>query len=109
MSVFRPPYGDYNNLLLERAENFGLYTIQWDVDSLDWKNLSANEIALRVISKVQNGSIILCHNNGLHTAESLPLIFADLKAKGYEFVKISDLIYKENYKMANDGTQIKIE
>lgn len=109
VSLFRPPYGDYNNLLIERAENFGLYTIQWDVDSLDWKNLSANEIALRVISKVQNGSIILCHNNGLHTAESLPLIFADLKAKGYEFVKISDLIYKENYKMANDGTQIKIE
>lgn len=107
VQLFRAPFGEYNNLLIERAENLGLYTIQWDVDSLDWKDLSANEIALRVISKVKSGSIILCHNNGKHTAESLPLIFADLINKGYKFVKISDLIYKNNYQMMNDGTQVK--
>ena len=108
VQLFRPPYGDYDNLLIDCAQKLGLYTIQWSVDSLDWKNLSGNEIAMRVISKVKSGSIILCHNNGLHTAESLPLIFADLQAKGYTFVKISDLIYKDGYKIANDGTQIKI-
>jgi len=107
IELFRAPFGEYNNLLLERAEKLGLYTIQWDVDSLDWKDLSAKDISLRVISKVKNGSIILCHNNGKHTAESLPLIFADLTAKGYKFVKISELIYKDNYVMLNDGTQIK--
>ena len=109
VNLFRAPYGDYNNLLIERAEANGLYTIQWDVDSLDWKNLSAKDISLRVISKVKSGSIILCHNNGLHTAESLPLIFADLISKGYKFVKISDLIYKERFAILNDGTQVKIE
>lgn len=109
VTLFRAPYGDYNNQLIERAEKMGLYTIQWDVDSLDWKNLSAHDISLRVISKVKSGSIILCHNNGLHTAESLPLIFADLIAKGYKFVKISDLIYKEKFKMLNDGTQVKVD
>lgn len=108
VSLFRAPYGDYDDLLIERAENKGLFTIQWDVDSLDWKNLSASEIATRVISRVKSGSIILCHNNGLHTAESLPLIFADLTKKGYKFVKISQLIYKEKFKMASDGTQVKI-
>ena len=102
VELFRAPYGDYDNLLIERAEARGLYTIQWDVDSLDWKGLSAQDIALRVISKVKSGSIILCHNNGEHTAESLPLIFADLTKKGYKFVKISDLIYKNNYK-SNKG------
>ncbi|MBR3865063.1 MAG: polysaccharide deacetylase family protein [Clostridia bacterium] len=108
VTLFRAPYGDYDNLLIERAEKQGLFTIQWDVDSLDWKNLSAKEISLRVISKTKSGSIILCHNNGLHTAESLPLIFADLINKGYKFVKISDLIYKEEFAMLSDGTQVKI-
>lgn len=108
VSLFRPPYGDYDNLLLERAESKGLYTIQWDVDSLDWKNLSAKEISMRIIGKVKSGSIILCHNNGLHTAEALPLIFSTLKGQGYEFVKISDLIYKDNYKITNEGKQVKL-
>lgn len=106
VTLFRPPYGDYNNRLIDCVYKKGLYPIQWDVDSLDWKNLSATQISMRVISKVKSGSIILCHNNGLHTAESLLLIFADLQAKGYKFVKISELIYKENYKMTADGTQV---
>ena len=107
VELFRPPFGDYNNRLIDCAEKKGLYTVQWDVDSLDWKDLSAKEIALRVISKVKSGSIILCHNNGLHTAESLPLIFADLIGKGYEFVPIGELIYKDGYKIASDGRQVK--
>ena len=102
VTLFRPPYGDYNNLLIDTCNEVGLYPIQWDVDSLDWKNLSATEIAMRVINGVKNGSIILCHNNGLHTAEALPLIFSTLKNRGYEFVPISELIYKENYTI--DGT-----
>jgi peptidoglycan/xylan/chitin deacetylase (PgdA/CDA1 family) len=77
------------------------------VDSLDWKNLSATEIAMRVINGVKNGSIILCHNNGLHTAEALPLIFSTLKNRGYEFVPISELIYKEDYHIDASGRMWK--
>ena len=105
VTLFRPPYGDYDNLLIETAQNMGLYTIQWDVDSLDWKNLSGTEIAMRVINGTKNGSIILCHNNGLHTAESLPLIFSTLKNRGYQFVPISELIYKDNYYIDHTGKQ----
>ncbi len=103
--LFRPPYGDYNNLLIDTCKELDLYPVQWDVDSLDWKNLSATEIAMRVINGAKSGSIILCHNNGLHTAEALPMIFSTLKNRGYEFVPISELIYKENYTIDHNGRQ----
>ncbi len=105
VTLFRPPYGDYNNLLVDTCRELNLFPIQWDVDSLDWKNLSATEIAMRVINGAKNGSIILCHNNGLHTAESLPLIFSTLKNRGYEFVPISELIYVKDYTVDHNGRQ----
>ena len=104
-TLFRAPYGDYNNDLIDTASQLGLYTIQWDVDSLDWKNLSATEIALRIINGVKAGSIILCHNNGLHTAEALPMIFSTLQNRGYQFVPIGELIYKDNYSIDHTGRQ----
>ena len=103
--VFRPPYGDYNDLLIETASELGLYTIQWDVDSLDWKDLSASEITKRVVSRVKNGSIVLFHNQGLHTWQALPTIIKTLKQQGYSFVTIGDLIYKDGYQMTADGGQ----
>ena len=106
-TLFRAPYGDYNDLLVDTAKENGLFTVQWDVDSLDWKNLSANEIAMRVINGAKNGSIILCHNNGLHTAKALPLIFSTLKNRGFQFVPIGELIYKENYAIDSNGKQYK--
>lgn len=105
VTLFRPPYGDYNNLLIDTANAMGLYPIQWDVDSLDWKDLSAGDIVTRITSQVQSGSIILCHNNGLHTAEALPIVIDTLRAKGYEFVPIGELIYRENYKIDSTGKQ----
>ena len=105
VTLFRPPYGDYNNLLIDTCKELSLYPIQWDVDSLDWKNLSATEIALRIVNGAKNGSIILCHNNGLHTAEALPMIFSTLKNRGFSFVPIGELIYKDNYYMDVNGRQ----
>ena len=105
VTLFRPPYGDYDDLLVDTAKDMGLYTIQWDVDSLDWKNLSGTEIAMRIINGAKNGSIILCHNNGLHTAESLAMIFSTLKNRGYQFVPIGVLIYKDDYYIDVNGRQ----
>ena len=106
-SLFRPPYGDYNDTLIKTSGALGLYPIQWDVDSLDWKNLTATEISLRIVNGVKNGSIILCHNNGLHTAEALPMIFSTLKNRGYQFVPIGELIYKSDYTIDVTGKQHK--
>lgn len=108
VKLFRPPFGDYNDALIKQAEKLGLFTVQWNVDSLDWKNLSALKIAERVISKAKSGSIILMHNNGLHTLEALPLIFTATQQKGLVYQPISELIYTDDYKIAPDGTQEKI-
>lgn len=107
VELFRPPYGDYDDELIKTASELGYYTIQWDVDSLDWKDLSAADIAMRVINGVKNGSIILMHNNGLHTAEAVPIILETLKNRGYSFVPIGELIYKENYTIDGSGRQIR--
>ncbi|MCI9407971.1 MAG: polysaccharide deacetylase family protein [Clostridia bacterium] len=107
VELFRPPYGDYDDELIKTASELGYYTIQWDVDSLDWKDLSAADIAMRVINGVKNGSIILMHNNGLHTAEAVPIILETLKNRGYSFVPIGELIYKENYTIDGAGRQIR--
>ena len=109
-TLFRAPYGDYNNATLEAAESAGMYTIQWDVDSLDWRdNATSQSICERVTSKVKNGSIILFHNDADHTPEALPNILKCLKDEGYEFVFINDLIYKDNYEIKHDGTQCKTD
>lgn len=106
-TLFRSPFGDYDDLVIEVASSLGLSTIQWSVDSLDWKNLSADQIAARVVKKTESGSIILAHNNGLHTLESLPLIFSALSQKGIVFRPIGELIYTDGFEISPDGTQKK--
>ena len=105
VELFRPPYGDYDDELIKTASELGYYSIQWDVDSLDWKDLSASDIAMRVINGVKNGSIILMHNNGLHTAEAVPIILETLKNRGYSFVPVGELILRENYVIDGTGMQ----
>lgn len=104
--LFRAPYGEYNNLLVTACEETDRFCIQWDVDSLDWKGLTAEEIQKRVTERVKNGSIILLHNGAKNTAKALPLILNDLKNDGYEFVTVSNLIYKDNFYIDQNGTQI---
>ncbi len=108
-TLLRPPYGDYDNSVISTVESCDMYTIQWSVDSLDWKDTATPEnICQRVTSKVKNGSIVLFHNDADHTPAALPNILKCLKNEGYEFVFISDLIYKDNYEIIHDGTQCKL-
>lgn len=74
-------------------------------DSLDWKNISAEEIFQRVTSKVKKGSIIQFHTGTAHTAEALPAVLDFLKEKGLVSVPVGELIYTDNYVIGNDGTQ----
>lgn len=108
MFLFRPPYGSYNNNLVNNAKELGYYTIQWDVDSLDWKNYGVQSVIDTVCNHkhLGNGSIILCHNGAKYTAEALDTLITTLKEQGYEFVPISELIYKESYHMNHEGRQI---
>lgn len=105
--LFRAPYGEYNEDVVKIANANGYKVIQWDVDSLDWKDLSANEITNRVLTKVKNGSIILFHNGTANTASALEQMLPLLKEKGFEFVPVSQLIYYENYHIDHEGKQIQ--
>ena len=107
VSLFRAPFGSYNNDLLDTAESLNLKTIQWDVDSLDWKGLSASEIANRVLGRVKNGSIILMHNNSDNVLDGLRLILNKLKIQGYKVTSISELIYQDDYTIDRNGVQHK--
>lgn len=107
VELFRAPYGSYNNTMLNLTQKLNLKTIQWDVDTLDWKGLSGLEICERVMSRVKNGSIILCHNNSDHILEALPLMLERLKNAGYEIVSVGDLIMHDNYYIDNLGIQRK--
>lgn len=95
--LFRPPFGEYNNAVIETATQLGYCTIQWSVDSLDWKDLSADQIVNRILSAAGPGDIVLLHNNGKHTAEAIDRLIPSLQQKGFKIVPISELIYKDNY------------
>lgn len=107
VELFRAPYGSYNNNVITTAENLGLKTIQWDVDTLDWKGLTGVEICERVMSRVKNGSIILNHNNSENVLDALPLMLERLINAGYKIVSVGDLIYASDYYIDNLGIQRK--
>lgn len=107
--LFRPPFGAYNNTVITAAKEVGYYTIQWDVDSLDWLNEGADPVINRVLSQVRNGSIVLFHNNGDFTADALEPILCELEKRGFEIVPVSQLIYRDNYRIDHEGRQHQIK
>jgi len=107
--LFRAPYGDYNNSMLDTVTSLGMYTIQWDVDSRDWKEEYTTEMIVKgVTENVKEGSIVLFHNAAKNTPTALPIIIEKLIADGYQFELISNMIYKENYTIDHAGKQCKI-
>ncbi|MBP1754699.1 MAG: hypothetical protein H6Q59_1097 [Firmicutes bacterium] len=109
MKLFRAPYGDYNNTLVGTARDCGYYTIQWNVDSYDWKDYGVDSILKRTLEnkKLGNGSILLLHDGAKYTAEALEQIITGLQEKGYEIVPVSQLIYTGDYKVDQMGRQLE--
>ena len=104
-TLFRCPYGEYDDNVIGTVNGMGLTAVQWDTDSLDWKKLTAGEIYKRVSSKVQPGSIVLFHNAGLHTPEALPSIIEYLLAEGYTIVPISEILLTGDTYIDHTGRQ----
>lgn len=104
-TLYRGPYGEYNNTVINAAEDCGLKTIQWSIDSLDWQGLTTDQMWERINKNLLNGSIILMHNGTENTALALDQILTNIEQKGFEIVKVSDLIYQENYVIDNNGVQ----
>ena len=108
MELFRPPFGEYDNKVIETAKQNGYYTIQWDVDSLDWKEQGVEAEINQVLNHkhLGNGSILLFHNDAKYTPQALDTILKGIKEKGYEIVPISALIHRGEFEMDHEGRQI---
>ena len=108
-TLIRPPYGEYDNNVITSIRSIGMEPIQWDVDSLDWKDYDAGTICKRVRDKLAPGSIVLFHNAALHTPEALPSVLEHMIREGYTVVPIGQLIYWENYTIDHTGRQFPAE
>ncbi len=104
-TYFRAPFGDYNDRLVSAVEGLGMVEVQWSIDSLDWKGLSAKQIYERVVPKAKSGDIVLFHNNSDHVLDALPMVLTGLKAQGFKFVTMSELVLTEGYSVDNNGIQ----
>jgi polysaccharide deacetylase family sporulation protein PdaB len=91
-TIFRAPYGSWNARIVDVVCGQQYDFIQWDVDSLDWKNLQPGAIEERILPKVQSGSIVLFHNDGKFTPDALPSIIEKLREKGFKFVTVTELV-----------------
>jgi peptidoglycan-N-acetylglucosamine deacetylase len=100
--LFRAPYGSVSSSVISTAKSLGFSTIQWDVDTRDWSLPGTGTIVGRVLSGVRNGSIVLQHNGGgprYQTLAALPAEITGLKARGYKFVTLTQMLgYKLIYK-----------
>ena len=105
-TLYRAPYGEYNDTVIKTAQENGYFTIQWNLDTLDYKGLTGEEIWNRLKNKLDKGSIILSHNGTNHTADSLDMLIKNIKSKVFKFTTFSYLIYQNNYTINKNGTQI---
>lgn len=108
-NLFRCPSGAYNDTSVNTVNSLNYQCIQWDVDSVDWKESGRDIEYNRVIKKVKPGSIVLFHNNAKYTPENLDRILKKLSNEGYKFVTVGELTLKNNYKIERDGTQYSIK
>ena len=120
VNLYRCPYGEYNNTVINAANSLNYYSIQWSLDTLDYTGLTGNEMWNRLDRKLKKGDIIwvefginvgtelsdLKHNGTKHTADSLELLIKNIQSKGLEIKKVSDILYKDNYKINENGTQV---
>jgi polysaccharide deacetylase family sporulation protein PdaB len=90
--LFRPPYGEYNQAVLNTVARLGYVTIMWTVDSLDWKNPGVNQIISRVVNNIEPGAIVLMHQAAFQTPDALPVIISRLRQQNYRFGTVTQVL-----------------
>ena len=104
-TLFRPPYGDYNNDVVLVAREEGYEVIQWSVDSLDWKNKGAQDLISRSTKNVKSGDIILFHNDSKYILDALPAILESYRQQGLKVVPISQILLTGETTIDTQGRQ----
>ncbi|HLN65236.1 MAG TPA: polysaccharide deacetylase family protein [Symbiobacteriaceae bacterium] len=91
--IWRPPYGSWNNTVARVAEEEGYpYTVLWSIDTRDWAGPSAETIRQRIVNGAFPGAIVLQHGSPRNTVEATRLAVPELKARGYQFVTVSEIL-----------------
>jgi peptidoglycan/xylan/chitin deacetylase (PgdA/CDA1 family) len=99
---WRPPFGSYDTAVLIAASSVSYTkTILWDIDTIDWRPVSqggptAAQIAAKIVSGAQGGSVVLNHLGGYRTRSALPAVIFGLRhTRGMEPTSISDLLARQ--------------
>ena len=102
--LLRPPGGNFN-----KTRNYGYSLIMWSMDSLDWEDAgayykgtatleeSAQKTAARILKSVRSGDIVLMHDIHPPTVRAFEIVYQQLKAEGYRFVTVSELLGINDY------------
>lgn len=105
VKIYRAPFGEYNDIVLNSAIDNGYIPVEYSIDTLDYEGLDASQMWDIIAKDLKAGAIILFHNGTENTANSLEEIIKNIQKRGYNIVKLSDLIYKENYEITPEGVQ----
>lgn len=104
-TLFRAPYGDYNNQVITIAREEGYEAVQWSVDSLDWKNRGVEDLIRRATNGVKKGDIILFHNDSQYIVEALPAILEHYRSLGLKMIPSGEILLEGDTTIDVQGRQ----
>lgn len=104
-TLFRPPYGDYNNrvVTVSRAQNYEC--VQWSIDSLDWKNRGVEDLVKRATTGVKKGDIVLFHNDSQYITQALRSVLDAYQRQGLKLIPVGEILLKQPYSIDVQGKQ----
>ena len=104
-TLFRPPYGDYNNRVVTVSRAEGYECVQWSIDSLDWKDRGPADIIKQCTYRVQPGDIVLFHNDSNDIVNALPTVIEHYQQLGYTIIPVSQILLEGEYTIDVQGRQ----
>ena len=104
-TLFRPPYGDYNNAVVTVSRAEGYECVQWSVDSLDWKNRGAQDLITRATKNVQAGDIILFHTDSQYILDALPTVLKTYQEQGFTLIPVGEILLQGDTTIDVQGKQ----
>ena len=108
-TLFRPPYGDYNDRVIQVARAEGYEAVQWSIDSLDWKDRGTQDIIKRCTYKVENGDIVLFHNDSNDIVNALPTVIQHYQGLGFTIIPVGQIVLDGDYTIDVKGKQHPVQ
>ena len=104
-TLFRPPYGDYNDRVIRVTRAEGYEAVQWSIDSLDWKDRGTEDIIKQCTHRVESGDIVLFHNDSNDIVNALPTVIEHYQSLGYNIIPVSEILLQGPYTIDVQGKQ----